>query len=64
MGGRWSKLDGSDLSALWGVGNVWGRVLIQGRSAVGVGVGTGLIMGRKRVFHQMSDVCAHQRVIG
>jgi hypothetical protein len=47
MGGRWSKLDRSDLSALWGVGNVWGRVLMRGRGAVGVGVGAGLIMGRK-----------------
>jgi len=47
MGGRWSKLDRSDLSALWGVGNVWGRVLTRGRGTGGVGVGAGLIMGRK-----------------
>jgi hypothetical protein len=47
MGGKWSKLDGSDLSALWVVGNVWGHVLMQGHSAVDVGWGAGLIMGEK-----------------
>jgi hypothetical protein len=41
MDGKWSKLDRSDLSALWGVGNIWGHVLMHGHSTVGVGVGTG-----------------------
>jgi hypothetical protein len=47
MGGKWSKLDGSDLSAVWGVSNVWWCVLMCGHGTGGVGVGAGLIMRRK-----------------